>query len=127
MPFSEIVIAAGSKALVACLSQYIKYKLKNDCIEKKIITSTSDTFLQYGSDSLIKKITSKLLPQKSLQEKTAIYDYVYSSFYSSYKIKESLSKRIRQQKLFLAFLEVNYNILIGLILFDNSADTEHFM
>ena len=89
MPFSEIVIAAGSKALVACLSQYIKYKLKNDCIEKKIITSTSDTFLQYGSDSLIKKITSKLLPQKSLQEKyTTICSNVLNNLINSIKYKK---------------------------------------
>ena len=47
MPFSEIVIAAGSKALVACLSQYIKYKLKNDCIEKKIEADPDSYYYTY--------------------------------------------------------------------------------
>ena len=69
MPFSEIVIAAGSKALVACLSQYIKYKLKNDCIEKQIITSVTDVVMQTGSDSLIKRASNKLFPQRTFQEK----------------------------------------------------------
>ena len=55
MPLTEFVITGGSKALVGCLSQYIKYKLKNDGIEKQIITSVIDTFTQKGSDSFIKK------------------------------------------------------------------------
>lgn len=52
---------------------------------------------------------------------------MYIAAFYLYQIKKSLSKRIGQQELLLAVFEVNYNILIGLILFDNSADTEHLM
>lgn len=71
MPLSEFVIAVGSKALFACLSQYIKYQLKNEGIEKQIITSVTDTFIQGSSDSIIKKITKRIFPEKTFQKKYA--------------------------------------------------------
>ena len=93
MPFTEIVIVAGSKALVACLSQFIKYKLQNDGIEKHIITSVSDTFLQNGTDSLVKRITSKLFSQKSLQEKySAICSNVLDNLINSIKYTKSFEE-----------------------------------
>ena len=93
MPFTEIVIFAGSKALVACLSQFIKYKLQNDGIEKHIITSVSDTFLQNGTDSLVKRITSKLFSQKSLQEKySAICSNVLDNLINSIKYTKSFEE-----------------------------------
>lgn len=71
MPLSEFVIAVGSKALFSCLSQYIKYQLKNEGIEKQIITSVTDTFIQGSSDSIIKKITKRIFPEKTFQKKYA--------------------------------------------------------
>ncbi len=72
MPLTEFFITVGSNALLGCLSQFVKYKLKNDCFEKQIIMSVTDAFTKKASDSLTKSFIEKLLPQKTFQEKYAI-------------------------------------------------------
>ena len=69
MSINGFIITAGSKALICCLSQFIKHKLKCEVFEKQMITSISETFLEKGSDSLTKKFNEKLFSQETLKEK----------------------------------------------------------
>lgn len=68
---SGFVIAVGSKMLSKCLTQYIKYRLSTDCIEKEIIFAATGTIADEGLNSVAEIIKNKFLSKPTLSKRYA--------------------------------------------------------
>lgn len=90
---SEFVIAAGSKMLSKCLTQYIKYKLSTDCIEKEIIVATTGILSDEGFNSIAKKIKNKLLYKPTLHKR---YADVCSSVFNELMSQINYTKYLKE-------------------------------